>query len=46
LPVATCYCTENKLDETFASLKQPGQIQKDYSQSKSIIESADLTEHG
>jgi len=28
LPVTTYYCTENKLAERFASLKQPGQIQK------------------
>ena len=28
LLVATYYCTENKLAERFASLKQPGQIQK------------------
>jgi len=29
-----------------SSLRQPEQIQKDYSQSKLIIESADLTENG
>ena len=29
LPVATYYCTENKLAERFASLKHPGQIQKE-----------------
>ena len=31
------YCTENKLAERLASLKQPGWIQKGYSQSKPII---------
>ena len=46
LPTTTCYCTENKLAERSASVKQPGQIQKDYSRSKPIIESADLTENG
>jgi len=35
------YCTENKLAERFASLKQPGQIQKGYSQSKLIVKSTD-----
>jgi len=46
LPATTCYCTENKLAERSASLKQQGQIQKDCSQSKPITESADLTENG
>jgi len=41
LPVTTYYCTENKLAERLTSLKQPGQIQKGYSQSKPIIKSAD-----
>jgi len=46
LPVTTHRCTENKLVEISSSLKQPEQIQKDYSQSKLIIKSADLTENG
>jgi len=46
LPVTTYCCTENKLVEMSSSLRQPEQIQKDYSQSKLIIESADLTENG
>jgi len=41
LPVTTHYCTENKLAEKPATLKQPGQIQKGYSHSKVIIKSAD-----
>jgi len=41
LPVATYYCTENKLAERFAILKQPEQIQKrGYSQSQ-LIKSAE-----
>jgi len=43
LPASTCYCTENKLAEISSILRQPEQIQKDYSQSKLIIKSADLT---
>jgi len=35
------YCTENKLAERLASLKQPGRIQKAYNQSKPIIWSDD-----
>jgi len=35
------YCTENKLAGRLASLKQLGQIQKGYNQSKLIIKSAD-----
>ena len=46
LPVTTYYCTENKLAEISSSLRQPEQIQKDYSQSKLIIKSAGLTENG
>ena len=46
LPVTTYYCTENKLADISSSLRQPEQIQKDYSQSKLIIKSADLTENG
>jgi len=46
LPATTYYCTENKLAERPASLKLPAQIQKDYSQSKPIIESPDLIENG
>ena len=46
LPVTTYYCTENKLAEIPSSLRQPEQIQKDYSQSKLIIRSADLTDNG
>ena len=46
LPVTTYYSTENKLAEISSSQRQPDQIQKDYSQSKLIIESADLTENG
>jgi len=34
------YCTENKLAERLASLKQPGRIQKAYNQSKPTIWSA------
>ena len=34
------YCTENKVAERLASLKQPGRIQKAYNQSKPIIWSA------
>jgi len=45
-PVTTYYWTENKLAEISSSLRQPEQIQKDYSQSKLIIKSADLTENG
>jgi len=40
LPVTTYCCTENKLAEISE------QIQKDYSQSKLIVKSADLTENG
>jgi len=46
LPVTTYCCTENKLAKISSSLRQPEQIQKDYSQSKLIVESADLTENG
>jgi len=46
LPVTTYYCTENKLSEISSSLRQPEQSQKNYSQSKLIIKSADLTENG
>jgi len=46
LPVITYCCTENKLAEISSSPRQPEQIQKDYSQSKLIIKSADLTENG
>ena len=46
LPVTTYYCTESKLAETSSSLRQPEQIQKDYTQSKLVIKSADLTENG
>jgi len=46
LPVTTYCCTENKLAEISSSMRQPEQIQKDYSQSKLIIKSADLTEDG
>jgi len=46
LPATTYYCTENKLAEIPSSLRQPEQIQKDCSQSKLIIKSADLTENG
>jgi len=46
VPVTTYCCTENKLAETSSSLRQPEQIQKDYSQSKLMIKSADLTENG
>ena len=46
LPVTTYCCTENKLAEISSGLRQPEQIQKDYSQSKLIIKSADLTEYG
>jgi len=45
LPVTTYYCTKNKLAEISSSLRQPEQIQKDYSQSKLVIKSADLTEN-
>ena len=45
LPVTTYYCTENKLAEISSSLRQPEQIQNDYSQSKLVIKSADLTEN-
>ena len=45
LPVTTYCWTENKLAEISSSLRQPEQIQKDYSQSKLIIKSADLTEN-
>jgi len=45
LPVTTYYCTENKLAEISSSLRQREQLQKDYSQSKLIIKSADLTEN-
>jgi len=46
LPV-TSYCrTENKLSELSSSLRQSELIKKDYSQSKLIIKSADLTEDG
>jgi len=45
LPVTTYGCTENKLVEISSSLRQPEQIKKDYSQSKLIIKSADLTEN-
>jgi len=38
-------CVENKLAERLTSLKQPGQIQKGYSQSKPIIKSADSEEN-
>ena len=46
LLVTTYYGTENKLAEISSSLRQPEQIQKDYSRSKLIIKSADLTENG
>jgi len=46
LPVTTYCCTENKLAEISSSLRQPEQILKDYSQSKLIIKSVDLTENG
>ena len=47
LPVTTRRCTENKLVKISSSLKQLEQIQKkDYSQSKLIVKSADLTENG
>jgi len=46
LPATTYYCTENKLAERYSSLRKPEQNQKDYSQSKVIIESADLTKNG
>jgi len=46
LPITTYYCTENQLAKISSSLRQPEQIQKDYSQSKLIIKSADLTENG
>jgi len=46
LPVTAYYCTENKLAEISSSPRQPEQIKKDYSQSKLIIKSADLTENG
>jgi len=39
------YCIENNLAERLTSLKQPGQIQKGYSQSKPIIKSADSAEN-
>jgi len=45
LPVTTYYCTENKLAEMSSGLRQPEQIQKDYSQSKLVIKSAELTEN-
>jgi len=37
LPVTTHRCTENKLAEISSRLRQPEQIQKDYSQSKLTI---------
>jgi len=40
------YCVQASLPVTTYYLRQPEQIQKDYSQSKLIIESADLTENG
>jgi len=46
LPITTYYCTEIQLAKISSSLRQPEQIQKDYSQSKLIIKSADLTENG
>jgi len=46
LPVTTYCRTENKLAEISSSLRQSELIQKDYSQSKLIIKSADLTEDG
>ena len=46
LPVTTYYSTENKLAEISSSLRQPEQIQKDYSHSKPIIKSDALTENG
>jgi len=46
LPVTTYCQTENKLAEISSSLRQSELIQKDYSQSKLIIKSADLTEDG
>jgi len=46
LPVTTYCCTENKLAEISSSPRQPEQIQKDYSQSNLVIQSADLTENG
>jgi len=46
LPVTAYCCTENKLAEISSSLRQPEQIKKDYSHSKLIIKSADLTENG
>jgi len=45
LPVTTYYCTENKLAEMSSNLRQPEQIKKDYSQSKLVIRSAELTEN-
>ena len=41
LPVTTYCWTENKPAEISSGLRQPEQIQKDYSQSKPIIKSAD-----
>jgi len=41
LPVTTYCCTENKLAEISSSLRQSEKIQKDYSQSKLVIKSAD-----
>jgi len=35
------YCIKNKLAGRLTTLKQPGQIEKSYSQSKCIIKSAD-----
>jgi len=46
LPVTTYCWTENKLAEISSSLRQPEQIQKDYSQSKLIIKSTDLIKNG
>jgi len=46
LPVTTFCCTENKFAEISSSLRQPEQIQEDYSQSKLIIKSPDLIKNG
>jgi len=46
LPVTTYCWTEDKLAEISSSPRQPELIQKDYSQSKLIIKSADLIENG
>jgi len=46
LPVTTYYCAEDGLAAISSSLRRPEQIQKDSSQSKLIIKSADLTKSG